>query len=84
MSLLISAKKVKKSLAIQNIVMIINFLDLSIAKLLEFNLVNKKFYNEIIPVMMLPMRKDKVPDWYKWNETKFDCSMRQRLVFFKH
>jgi hypothetical protein len=53
MSSLISAKKVKKNLAIQNIVMIINFLDLSIAKLLEFNLVNKKFYNEIIPVMML-------------------------------
>ena len=64
MSSLISAKKVKKNLAIQNIVMIINFLDLPIAKLLEFNLVNKKFYNEIIPVMMLPMRKDMVPDWY--------------------
>jgi hypothetical protein len=44
--------------------MIINFLNLPIGKLLEFNLLNKKFYDEIIPDLMLPRRKEKVPDRY--------------------
>ncbi len=61
--------------------MIINFLDLPIGKLLQFNLINKKFYDEIIPDLMTPKRSDLVPDWYQWNDTKFDCSTRHRIVF---
>jgi hypothetical protein len=57
-------KNKKKGLSIENFVMIINFLNLPIGKLLEFNLLNKKFYDEIIPDLMLPRRKEKVPDRY--------------------
>ena len=61
--------------------MIINFLNLPIGKLLQLNLINKKFYDVIIPDLMEPKRSDLVPDWYKWNDTKFDCSTRYRIVF---
>jgi hypothetical protein len=61
--------------------MIINSLNLPIDKLLQFNLINKRFYDEIIPDIMTPMRLDLVLDWYKWNDTKFDCSFRHRIVF---
>jgi hypothetical protein len=54
-----SAKKTKKILATENFLMIINFLNLSIDKLLEFNLINKNFYHEIIPYLMLPKKKEK-------------------------
>jgi hypothetical protein len=76
-----SAKKMKKILATENFLMIINFLNLSIDKLLEFNLVNKNFYHEIIPYLMLPKKKEKAIGWYKWSGARFDCSLRQRIVF---
>jgi hypothetical protein len=64
--------------------MIINFLNLPIGKLLEFNLVNKKFYFEIIPFLMLPMRKEVVSDWYKLDGIKFDSIERHRIVFMQN
>ena len=64
--------------------MILNFLNLPICKLLEFNFVNKKFYNVIIPDLMLPMRKEVVPDWYKLDGIKFDTIERQRIVFMQN
>ena len=53
------------------IIMILYFLNLQIDELLQFNLVNKKFYNEIIPEM------------FQKNGKRFDCSMRNRIVFCK-
>jgi hypothetical protein len=74
-----SAKKEK--LATENYIVIIHFLNLPIGKLLQFNLINKRFYDEIIPDIMNPRRLDLVPDWNKWNDTKFDCSFRHRIFF---
>ena len=61
--------------------MIINFLNLPIGNLLQFNLINKRFYYQIFPAIMTPSRMDLVPDWYKWNDRKFDYSTRHRIVF---
>ena len=61
--------------------MIINYLDLPISILLEFNLINKKFYNQIIPDLMLPSKKDRASDWNKWNGKSFDCMLRYRVAF---
>ena len=61
--------------------MIINFLDLPISILLEFNTINKKFYNQIIPDLMLPSTKDRASDWNKWSGKRFDCLLRYRIAF---
>jgi hypothetical protein len=54
------------------IIMIIYFLNLRIDELMQLNLLNKKFYNEIIPEFFLKSGK------------RFDCSMRNRIVFCKN
>jgi hypothetical protein len=48
------------------------------------NLINKKFYNKIIPDLMLPVKKDIVPDWYKLDGRRFDSLTRQRIVFMQN
>ena len=54
------------------IIMIIYFLNLRIDELLQLNLFNKKFYNEIIPELFLKSGK------------RFESSMRNRIVFCKN
>ncbi len=58
----------------QNYVMILHFLP--IGKILEFNLICKKFYNEIIPDFMFPQKKENHSYWNNLNGIKFDCSFR--------
>ena len=79
-----SAKNLKIELTIENFEMIINFLDLKIDEILLFNNINKKFYTEIVPVMMLRERKDMVSNLLKWNGTRFHCSFRKRIVFMQN
>ena len=61
--------------------MILNFLNLPIAKLLEFN---QKFYTQINPDLMLFKREEKDANYNQWNDTKFDCGMGQRIVFMQN
>ena len=52
--------------------MILYFLNLPFDELLQLNKANKKFYDKIIPEIMLK------------SEKRFDCSMRNRIVFCKN